>query len=479
MGKMSNPKSLAKTFGISEDKLMEIGVVNVLLNTDTLLFIDPMLLPHSRHLEISNGASTAYRERFELVINLLHSCKRKDDPAWKAAKSKFNFSEINWTCLGYGASGRGSGFGKELTESTLTTAKEIIDLEVDDISLFMALSLFEDGIGPDRISDMTTNIILDNLIDFTLRVNRDLKIPTKKFTINKLERFLPENPFSNNPLILVPTDIVRDLPIANDWSDIARVVRENEALKESVNAHIGEIFASTTKKQRHAIKERALQSKEAFNNVLEMLEYVPKEPYDFINDRNGEDFWKKYIDTLAIDHPFNLSSYSGKKLNKEDVVVVVKKILLQFRDLVEDNGIWKELWDENDEPRKEKAAQRLFFVVADSYCKANNLDLSPEADNGNGPVDFKVSQGADAKVLVEIKLSTNPQAVHGYEKQLEIYKVADNTDLAYFLLIDVGNMGKKYQRIQLAKDEMLKAGYHASEVFLVDGKQKASASKRV
>ncbi|EGR0396372.1 MULTISPECIES: hypothetical protein [Vibrio] len=478
MSKMISPKSLAKTFAIPEDKLALHGVVNVLLNTDTLLFIDPMLLPHSRHREMSVAATVSYAQRFEQVINLLYASKFKDDVAWKAAKKKFKFSEINWTCLGYGANGKGSGFGPELTESTLITAKQIIDLDVKDVSLFMALSLFEDGIGPDRISDMTTNIILDDLIDFTLRVNGDLNIPTQKYDVNGRLVNLPENPFADSPLILVPTDIVRDLPIANDWSDIARVVRENEALKDSVNLHIGEIFAQTTKKQRQVMKERALQSKEAFSNVLDMLQYVPKEAYDFSSDRNGEDFWKKYIGIISEQFPFDLSNYSKKKLTKQDVLDVVRQILVKFRELVEDKGIWKELWDSNDEPRKEKAAQRLFFVVADSYCTTNNLDLSPEADNGNGPVDFKVSQGADAKVLVEIKLSTNGQAVHGYEKQLEIYKTADNTDVGIFLLIDVGGMGTKHARIQAARDHMLRANLPASEIFVVDGKPKASASKR-
>jgi hypothetical protein len=44
-------------------------------------------------------------------------------------------------------------------------------------------------------------------------------------------------------------------------------------------------------------------------------------------------------------------------------------------------------------PRPEKAAQRLFFAVAHAYCKAHNLDLTPKADTGNGPGDFKVSAG--------------------------------------------------------------------------------------
>ncbi|KKK56045.1 hypothetical protein LCGC14_3068480, partial [marine sediment metagenome] len=127
---------------------------------------------------------------------------------------------------------------------------------------------------------------------------------------------------------------------------------------------------------------------------------------------------------------------------------VVNKILSQFQELIENKGLWKELWDESGKPRKEKAAQRLLFSVAYSYCKANNLDLSPEADSGNGPVDFKLSQGSDSKVVIEIKLSTNGSLVHGFEKQLEIYKRADDTDLGIFLIIDVGGIGNKYAQVQ-------------------------------
>jgi hypothetical protein len=117
--------------------------------------------------------------------------------------------------------------------------------------------------------------------------------------------------------------------------------------------------------------------------------------------------------------------------------------------------------------------------VAYSYCKANDLDLTPEADSGNGPVDFKLSQGNDSKVVVEIKLSTNGSLVHGYEKQLEIYKAADDTNLGVFLIIDVGGIGKKYGVVQKIRSEFLKENAHASDIWYVDGNQKASASKRV
>lgn len=121
----------------------------------------------------------------------------------------------------------------------------------------------------------------------------------------------------------------------------------------------------------------------------------------------------------------------------------------------------------------------MLFAVSDSYCKANDLDLTPEAETGNGPVDFKVSVGGNSKVIVEIKLSNNPSTVHGYEKQLEIYRDAERTDKAYFVLIDVGGMGKKDEKVIELKNQQIADGYAASEVIIIDGVPRDSASKRV
>lgn len=478
MGKIKNPATISSEFGIDMAVLDKLGVVNVLLNTDTLVFIDPLLLEGSAHKEISEGAYQSYRKRFEKIVKLLSVSKAVDDVPWRNAKRLFRFSEVSWTCLGYGTTVKGSGFGKDLISSTLNTASQIVALGVDDIDLFMALALFEEGIGPDRISDMTTNIILSDLISFSERVNQKLKIPTKKFKVGANIYNLVVNPYSDQPLIFVPNDIVRDLPIASDWSDISRVVRENEELRERVNDNLGEIWATMTKKQKQRLKKSALRSKEAFQQVMDMIREVEPKPYDFKSDTNGESFWTELLNQIPNDYPYDLSKYSGRKLSADEVVEVVNKILSQFQDLVENKGLWKELWDESGKPRKEKASQRLFFAVAYSYCKANNIDLTPEADSGNGPVDFKLSQGFNSKLVVEVKLSTNGSLVHGYEKQLEIYKKADDTDLGVFLVIDIGGIGKKYGEVQKLRNDFIIEYGKASEIWYVDGNQKASASKR-
>ena len=163
-------------------------------------------------------------------------------------------------------------------------------------------------------------------------------------------------------------------------------------------------------------------------------------------------------------------------LDSDGVAVVVGQIIEQFRFLIEDRRLSEELYHEG-EPRPERAAQRLFFSVAHAYCRSNNLDLTPEADTGNGPVDFKVSKGFTGRVLVEIKPSRNKKLVAGYTRQLEVYKTAEETVKGYYLVIDVGQMGKKDQRLTEVKNEAVKNSISVSPIIFVDGTRKPSASK--
>ncbi|MDR8093293.1 hypothetical protein KPB05_38200 [Burkholderia gladioli] len=155
----------------------------------------------------------------------------------------------------------------------------------------------------------------------------------------------------------------------------------------------------------------------------------------------------------------------------------VQVVVTKFQELIEKKGLWKELWHGAD-VRGEKSLQRLFYAFGHSFCEVHNLDLTPEADAGNGPVDFKLSAGAQAKVLVELKLSTNPQVVHGYRTQLEIYKIADATQYAIYILVDVGGLGEKLQKLNDLRNEIIQRGDMASEIVYIDGRKKLSASRR-
>ncbi len=104
-----------------------------------------------------------------------------------------------------------------------------------------------------------------------------------------------------------------------------------------------------------------------------------------------------------------------------------------------------------EKPRPEKSAQRLFFAIAYAYCKANNIDLTPEADTGNGPVDFKLSTGFSGRVLVEIKLSTNTKGGRWLFEAARRYREAEEAAAGYYVVLDVGQMGRKHERLIAAR----------------------------
>lgn len=480
MARVKNPKTLSSHFGIDRSKLDHLGVMDPTLAIDTKLFIDPLLFQHSVHPELHRSAVDQYRNHFEKVIKFLAATRAPDDVAWRSARRLLEFHEIRGTCLGYGAASiHGSGFGKELTDRLLRVGKEVVDLGITDTDLFPAMALFEADIGPDRISDMATNVIREALVAFNERVLRDLEMVGEKFEIEGTPGSFLRNPFQKQrtPIILVPKDILRTLPIVKDWDGVADAASKNEALRNRVNEHIGHIWAAKAKRDKQELRAEALASKAAFETLLDAIHGVPPRAYSVDTDPDGLIKWAHVGKQFASGFPLDLLPFQ-RLLDLASVNNLVKKIVEKFQQLIEHNGLNKELYKENGEPRHEATAQRLFFAIAYCYCEANNIDISPEVDTGTGQVDFKISKGFEAKVLVEIKLSTNSKIIHGYETQLETYKKSERTMRAFYVVVDVGRMGKKDERLVKVKNDASSKGEPLSELVFVDGTIKASASKR-
>ena len=78
------------------------------------------------------------------------------------------------------------------------------------------------------------------------------------------------------------------------------------------------------------------------------------------------------------------------------------------------------------------------------YCESNNIDMSFEANEGPSPVDLKVSREND-KTVVEIKLSSNNDYLHGFEEQIESYAQAEeiNNRNLYMLWLETRVVTKK------------------------------------
>ena len=368
-----------------------------------------------------------------------------------------------------------------MTARIVRTAKEIIELGVEDPILFVAMALFEEGFGPDHISDMTVNVILADLLRFNHRVLKDLGTPLKSHSIqlrngSTYQASLPTNTYVRGgaPIVLVPTDILRDLPIAKDWDGVAAAASRNATIRNEVNTQIARIWQRKTLRDKAELRRWALSDRQAFETLLEIIHGVTPTPYDVINDPTGEIFWRRLATDIADKEPFRL--IVPPRFDHEGLTNVVKQIIEQFGFLIEKRRYSEELYYK-DNPRPERAAQRLFFAVAYAYCKANNLDITPEADTGNGPVDFKVSRGFTGRVLVEIKLSTNKNLVKGYLRQLAAYEAGEEAAKGFYLVIDVGGMGQKAESLISHRNVLAQQGKATSEIVFIDGTRKPAASK--
>ena len=475
MGKIKNPKLFSKVFGVDPQELTKRHLLDPLVNGDTRLFIDPILLSASKNPIIRNAGLAQFTEHFGNVIRLLKVSKAPGDLPWRNAEKILTLNELPELCLGFGGnSTRGRRLAKETRQKVLRTAKEIVDLGVEDPELFSLIGLLEEGVGPDTIGDMTANAIVRALVDITAEAAKQLGIKTKDAYIGGVAAKLPFNIEADKSILLVPTDILRDLPVAADWSEISAAAEKNQQIRTRVNSLLGNIWKHTLRKQKDEIRQAALANKDAFKTILDAAYLLKDTSYDFDIDPDGHRIFREALTQFAVHYPLKL--VNPKTKNSAEIRKIAGEIIEHFKQLIEKNGINYLLWNGN-EPRKEKAAQRLFFAVADVYCKANNIDISPEADSGGGPVDFKFSSGYAGRLLVEIKLSTG-KVVHGYNTQLGVYEDAARTFESIFLIIDVGGLVPKLKTILKHKNKKASEKKRTPEIVVVDAKIKLSASKR-
>lgn len=469
-------------YGVSEAQLEKLGVFNPTLNVDTLLFPDPLLLEDSAHPEM-RAAKATFEDYFDRVRRLVAGSKLSSDAPAKAAKELLRFPEIKGTCLGYGRDGiAGSGGGVDMADQLFRTAAEIVSLGIDDPDLFLAMGLFEDNFGPDMIGDMFTNVVFNHLAAFNRRVYGALGLRTEEIEIRlnngrRLSGDFVTNicyPGAGIPVILLPKDVLRDLPIAVDWRGVQEASETNREFRRSLNTSVANLWSKKTLESKEKLRTWALSGRDAFGDLLDMVHGHDGKPYDFAGDKLGELIWRSIGQEIVAKHPLAITK--AVTASGPELIRITEEIISKFSDLVEKRDLWRELYHDG-KPRLEKSAQRIFYAVAVAYCAANGIDITPEADTGRGPVDFKFSTGFGRRVLVEIKLSTNSNLLKGFTKQLEVYNEAEAPLAGYYVVLDVGKLRNKKKNLDLAALNHKISGSGLSTVRYVDGLPKLSASK--
>jgi len=473
------PVRMTKHFKIKRREFARTGAFDPWLDVDSKLFVDPTLLEACTVPEFV-GSRDLVLNHYDSLFRLLLVAKQGDS-LWRAAVRKVAFHEMPGIALGYSsASTQGGGIGIDLAASILATAKEVIDAGVEDPIIFEMVGVFEKGIGSDRISDMACRILGGKIYAFSERVFAGFAhVPKLPFFFEGRSYQVPLNPFRRQPVLLVPSSILDELPIANDYDGISTVCAFNEALRERLNALLGAGWVQTVRKySKPRLKQFLLENPDLLKEFVSGYRTVKRKPYDFSLDDRGEyllDDIREQFDSQEEEFKPLLSLATTPESKPLEVVL---EICNTVKRLVEEKAMWKLLYKDNTfkEPKHEEAAQILFGGIAEGICLRCDVDASREPETGRGPVDFKFSRGAQGKVLVEAKLSTNPNLVHAFDKQVQIYQKAEGGESSIILVFIVSEESKHLNKLIAHANQNQVPGKTPS-IVLIDAMPKPSASK--
>jgi len=145
-----------------EKSQRELDFIDIDTDNDLPLFIDPYFLSHRKD-PWSVSAHRTIQSFFHHVIELLEAGYQKE------ARVLFeNLSEPNETCLGVSSDKpRGRGVGSDEAAKIFDNLVDSKAIESGLIGHFEDFVLFVDGVGKDKISDLTTNLIREHLIEYT------------------------------------------------------------------------------------------------------------------------------------------------------------------------------------------------------------------------------------------------------------------------------------------------------------------------
>lgn len=431
------------------------------LNLDTELFVDPFLIYGNERDEFT-GAHDEIIAFFRYIFEqIAESGGVATSAPYHRAVNNLTFREVEEACLGLTARGTaGAGSGLDLAKQIARAIWLAIQNGAEHLSHFEEVQIFGYGIGPDRISDATLRMILYRFAKYTERIVADLGVtvdeieyPRSRFDCEKrlwlADSFrLPRNPHNGKPIFLVPKRYLRPFPTLNH-EDFWRYCRESEGIA------LAEIFGSDIigRMPKEEIVKIALESPALRERYVATQERAGGEPYDFESDPRGFIQWfeatRSYIEAVKPKLGFS---------NADEFRTFVDQLIGIFQNFVENQGGWHLLWNDNETPKREDAAQRLFLGIVRSACEVNNVDISREVNIGRGPVDFKVSSGSAFRALLELKLAKNTKFWNGLRAQLPTYLSAEGILEGWFIPIVFSD--KEIDKISNVEDvtEELNAG---------------------
>lgn len=190
------------------------------LDEDIPLYIDPFLLWKSPSLQ-DQSLHTAVLNSFNHLGYLVANGH------WTEAQLiLIAASECPEIGLGHSKSRQGHRIGETAARSVLQLFEDHPVARVRGFAHFEEIQFYVEGIGPDRISDLTATFLKSFLIDYTIAQCTKLAIPLQAVRLADVYDYqrnalveeavsLPVNPDTGRPLLLTPKRWLRRVPWIN------------------------------------------------------------------------------------------------------------------------------------------------------------------------------------------------------------------------------------------------------------------------
>lgn len=429
-------------FNISKEEMDEYGAFNISLVSDLPLFIDPFLL--------FNSKKDKYQELHANIIKYMIFLRDKSLEKYMDSgllKAWYEFPEIKQNWLGFcqkgnKGSGLGNNFAQALYNNFNSSFSDFGNENITQSSHIEKLCLINSGVGRDNISDFTTNLILEFLLEYTERfaqtyIQKNLRkvIEVKKVRFNYITETWMNGtydlPYINGDyVILTPKDIltkdeawINRTDMLYGFENIINSMDNNELISQMNNYFIK--MLPKEKKIKKTDKEKAIQ--ETIDKFPDFIDYFIKYKEDRgvqaekVSNDKVVYTERNYIDkaNMIISLLKNNQFYDLKKDTYFETLQRVKFM----KHIIENNDGYKLFYQDGKAISKESDLQLLFRLT----WFASDLDVNREVNNGRGPVDYKISFGANESTLVEFKLAKNSKLKKNLENQVEIYEKANNT----------------------------------------------------
>ncbi len=486
-------------FDVSPKKLASYGAFNVCPLVDLPLFIDPFLLFTSER--------KAYKSLHNEIIRYLHFLREKSDRAQTnkgLLKAWYHFPEVKQTCLGFclkGNSGIGLGpsFAKALSENLSNLFKDFGNEQVTRGSHLEKLMLIRSGVGKDKISDFTTNLIKGFLLQYTqVFAQKHIKPEKRKsFHVSHVEfdyeRSYWKSAYFDLPaldgdfVLLCPEDIltkddvwINKDDLRHDFPQI-RAAIENEALRAQVNDYFATVLKRDKDKRGRPKEPTKKQESEATEATLrkfpEIIDYYIRDKEDNGNVAMARSLEKvNQVQQLFVENISRLSDLLAKHTDffktPGSTIEEAKKRVSYLKHVIENGDGYRLFYDRKGNPIERETDLHIAFKLV---CIDSPSSVDAEVNNGRGPVDFKLSRGASDTSLIEFKLASNTQLERNVRNQVEVYEKANRTTQSLKVILFFSSaQGKKVKRIL----KKLKAPDEAG-IVLIDARRdnKTSASK--